>query len=240
MNVHEYQAKELLARYGVKVPRGKMVESVADAVRAADELGLPVVVKAQIHAGGRGKAGGVKLARSSADVEKVAGEILGKKLVTPQTGAEGKEVRKLLVEEGLAIKKELYLSFLVDRSVGRSVCIASSAGGMEIEKVAAETPEKILRAEIDPAVGLRPHQARRIAYGLGLSGDVHKKAVAFILSLYKAFRGLDASLLEINPCLVTEDGEVLALDAKFNLDDNALFRHQDLIPPCATSPRRLG
>ena len=230
MNVHEYQAKELLACYGVKVPRGKMVESVADAVRAADELGLPVVVKAQIHAGGRGKAGGVKLARSSADVEKVAGEILGKKLVTPQTGAEGKEVRKLLVEEGLAIKEELYLSFLVDRSVGRSVCIASSSGGMEIEKVAAETPEKILRAEVDPAVGLRPHQARRIAYGLGLSGDVHKKAVAFILSLYKAFRGLDASLLEINPCLVTEDGEVLALDAKFNLDDNALFRHKDLIP----------
>ena len=231
MNVHEYQAKELLARYGVKVPRGKMVESVADAVRAADELGLPVVVKAQIHAGGRGKAGGVKLARSSADVEKVAGEILGKKLVTPQTGADGKEVRKLLVEEGLAIKKELYLSFLVDRSVGRPVCIASSAGGMEIEKVAAETPEKILRAEVDPAVGLRPHQARRIAYGLGLSGDVHKKAVAFILSLYKAFRGLDASLLEINPCLVTEDGEVLALDAKFNLDDNALFSSQGLDSP---------
>ena len=229
MNLHEYQAKELLSRYGVKVPRGKMVESVADAARAAEELGLPVVIKAQIHAGGRGKAGGVKLARTAADVLKMAGEILGKKLVTPQTGAEGKEVRKLLVEEGLAIQQELYLSFLVDRSLGRPVCIASSAGGMEIEKVAAETPEKILRAEVDPAVGLRPYQARRIAYGLGLVEDVHRKAVAFLLSLYQAFRGLDCSLLEINPCLVTEEGEVLALDAKINLDDNALFRHKDLL-----------
>ena len=229
MNLHEYQAKELLSRYGVKVPRGKMVESVADAARAAEELGLPVVIKAQIHAGGRGKAGGVKLARTAADVPKMAGEILGKKLVTPQTGAEGKEVRKLLVEEGLAIQQELYLSFLVDRSVGRPVCIASSAGGMEIEKVAAETPEKILRAEVDPAVGLRPYQARRIAYGLGLVEDVHRKAVAFLLSLYQAFRGLDCSLLEINPCLVTEEGEVLALDAKINLDDNGLFRHKDLL-----------
>ena len=229
MNLHEYQAKELLSRYGVKVPRGRMVESVADAARAAEELGLPVVIKAQIHAGGRGKAGGVKLARTAADVLKMAGEILGKKLVTPQTGAEGKEVRKLLVEEGLAIQQELYLSFLVDRSVGRPVCIASSAGGMEIEKVAAETPEKILRVEVDPAVGLRPYQARRIAYGLGLVEDVHGKAVAFLLSLYQAFRGLDCSLLEINPCLVTEEGEVLALDAKINLDDNALFRHKDLL-----------
>ena len=229
MNLHEYQAKELLSRYGVKVPRGRMVESVADAARAAEELGLPVVIKAQIHAGGRGKAGGVKLARTAADVPKMAGEILGKKLVTPQTGAEGKEVRKLLVEEGLAIQQELYLSFLVDRSLGRPVCIASSAGGMEIEKVAAETPEKILRAEVDPAVGLRPYQARRIAYGLGLVEDVHRKAVAFLLSLYQAFRGLDCSLLEINPCLVTEEGEVLALDAKINLDDNGLFRHKDLL-----------
>jgi succinyl-CoA synthetase beta subunit len=229
MNLHEYQSKELLARYGVKVPRGKMVESVADASGVAQELGLPVVVKAQIHAGGRGKGGGVKLARTAGDVQKVAGEILGMNLVTAQTGSEGKEVRKILIEEGLAIKTELYVSFLVDRAIGWPVCIASSAGGMEIEKVAAETPEKILRAEVDPAVGLMPHQARRIAYGLGLEGDVHKKAVKFLMSLYKAFRGLDASLLEINPCLVTEDGEVLALDAKVNLDDNALFRHKDLI-----------
>ncbi len=229
MNLHEYQSKELLARFGVKVPRGKMVESVADASKAAEELGLPVVVKAQIHAGGRGKGGGVKLARTAEDVKTVAGEILGKQLVTAQTGPEGKEVRKLLIEEGLAIKTELYVSFLVDRSIGWPVCIASSAGGMEIEKVAAETPEKILRAEVDPAVGLMPYQAREIAFGLGLEGDVHKKAVKFLMSLYKAFRGLDASMLEINPCLITEDGEVLALDAKVNLDDNALFRHKDLV-----------
>ncbi len=229
MNVHEYQAKGLLARFDVKVPRGKMVESVADASKAAEELGLPVVVKAQIHAGGRGKGGGVKLARTAEDVKTIADEILGKQLVTAQTGPEGKEVRKLLIEEGLAIKTELYVSFLVDRSIGWPVCIASSAGGMEIEKVAAETPEKILRAEVDPAVGLMPYQAREIAFGLGLEGDVHKKAVKFLMSLYKAFRGLDASMLEINPCLITEDGEVLALDAKVNLDDNALFRHKDLV-----------
>ncbi len=229
MNVHEYQAKGLLARFDVKVPRGKMVESVADASKAAEELGLPVVVKAQIHAGGRGKGGGVKLARTAEDVKKVAGEILGMNLVTAQTGPEGKEVGKVLIEEGLAIKTELYVSFLVDRSIGWPVCIASSAGGMEIEKVAAETPEKILRAEVDPAVGLMPYQAREIAFGLGLEGDVHKKAVKFLMSLYKAFRGLDASMLEINPCLITEDGEVLALDAKVNLDDNALFRHKDLV-----------
>ena len=230
MNLHEYQSKELLARFGVKVPRGKMVESVADASKAAEELGLPVVVKAQIHAGGRGKGGGVKLARTAEDVKKVAGEILGMNLVTAQTGPEGKEVRKVLIEEGLAIKTELYVSFLVDRSLGWPVCIASSAGGMEIEKVAAETPEKILRAEVDPAVGLMAYQAREIAFGLGLEGDVHKKAVKFLMSVYNAFRGLDASMLvEINPCLITEDGEVLALDAKVNLDDNALFRHKDLV-----------
>ena len=229
MNLHEYQSKDLLARFGVKVPRGKMVESVADASTAAEELGLPVVVKAQIHAGGRGKGGGVKLARTAEDVKKVAGEILGMNLVTAQTGPEGKEVRKVLIEEGLAIKTELYVSFLVDRSIGWPVCIASSVGGMEIEKVAAETPEKILRAEVDPAVGLMFYQAREIAFGLGLEGDVHKKAVKFLMSVYKAFRGLDASMLEINPCLITEDGEVLALDAKVNLDDNALFRHKDLV-----------
>jgi len=228
MNLHEYQAKELLSRCQVKVPRGRKVESVAEAVEAAESLGYPVVVKAQIHAGGRGKAGGVKLARSRAEVEKFAGEILGKKLVTPQTGPEGKEVRKLLVEEGLNIDRELYLSFLVDRAIGWPVAIASQAGGMEIEKVAAETPEKILRAEIDPAVGMRPHQARRLAFELGLSGDVHKNAVRFLLSLYQAFRSIDASLVEINPLLVTREKEVMALDAKVSLDDNALFRHPDV------------
>jgi succinyl-CoA synthetase beta subunit len=228
MNLHEYQAKELLSRYQVKVPRGRMVESVPAALEAADALGLPVVVKAQIHAGGRGKAGGVKLARSRADVEKFAGEILGKSLVTPQTGPEGKEVRKLLIEEGVNIDRELYLSFLIDRTIGWPIVIASQAGGMEIEKVAAETPEKILRAEIDPAVGMRPHQARRLAFELGLAGDVHKNAVSFLLSLYQAFRGLDASLVEINPLLVTKEKQVMALDAKLSVDDNALFRHADV------------
>jgi succinyl-CoA synthetase beta subunit len=228
MNLHEYQAKELLSRYRVKVPRGKKVESVAEALEAAESLGYPVVVKAQIHAGGRGKAGGVKLARTRADVEKYAGEILGKKLVTPQTGPEGKEVRKLLIEEGVGIDRELYLSFLIDRASGWPVAIASQSGGMEIEKVAAETPEKILRAEIDPAVGMRPHQARRLAFELGLSGDAHKNAVSFLLALYQAFRSLDASLVEINPLLVTKEKEVLALDAKVSLDDNALYRHPDV------------
>jgi succinyl-CoA synthetase beta subunit len=228
MNLHEYQAKELLSRYHVKVPRGRMVESVPAALEAADSIGLPVVVKAQIHAGGRGKAGGVKLARSRADVEKYAGEILGKKLSTPQTGPEGKEVRKLLIEEGVNIDRELYLSFLIDRTIGWPIVIASQAGGMEIEKVAAETPEKILRAEIDPAVGMRPHQARRLAFELGLAGDVHKNAVSFLLSLYQAFRGLDASLVEINPLLVTKEKQVMALDAKLSVDDNALFRHADV------------
>jgi len=228
MNLHEYQAKELLSRYQVKVPRGRKAESVEEAAKAADALGYPVVVKAQIHAGGRGKAGGVKLARSRTEVEKFASEILGKKLVTPQTGPEGKEVRKLLVEEGLNIDRELYLSFLIDRSIGWPIAIASQAGGMEIEKVAAETPEKIQRAEIDPAVGMRPHQARRLAFELGLSGDVHKNAVRFLLSLYQAFRSLDASLVEINPLLVTREKDVLALDAKVSLDDNALFRHPEV------------
>jgi succinyl-CoA synthetase beta subunit len=229
MNVHEYQAKALLARFGVPIPRGKKVESVDEAATAADELGYPVVVKAQVHAGGRGKAGGVKLAKSQSELREVAEHILGMTLVTPQTGAEGKLVRKLLIEEGLHIDRELYISFLVDRVIGWPVCIASSAGGMEIEKVAAESPEKILRAAIDPAIGLRPYQARSLAYGLGLSGDVNKKAVNFLLGLYAAFRGLDASQVEINPCLITKEGDVLALDAKVNLDDNALFRHKDLL-----------
>ena len=229
MNLHEYQSKALLARFGVKVPRGIKVDTVEEAAEAAEELGLPVVVKAQIHAGGRGKAGGVKLARTMDDVKTVAGEILGKVLVTAQTGAEGKQVRKLLIEEGLNIKQELYMSFLVDRAVGRPVCISSASGGMEIEKVAAETPEKILRAVVDPAIGLAPNQARRIAFGLGLEGDVQKRAASFLLALYRAFHGLDASMLEINPCLITEEGEVLALDAKVNIDDNALFRHKDVL-----------
>lgn len=228
MNLHEYQSKELLAKFGVKVPRGRKVESAKEAVGAAEDFGFPVVVKAQIHAGGRGKAGGVKLAKSKEDVESFAGELLGKSLVTAQTGPEGKEVRKLLIEEGLNIDRELYISFLVDRTIGWPVCIASASGGVEIEKVAEETPEKIHRARIDPAIGMRGYQARELAFDLGLSGDVHKKAVKFLLSLYEAFEGLDASMLEINPCLITKEGEVLALDAKVNVDDNALFRHKDV------------
>ncbi len=228
MNLHEYQSKALLSQCGVKVPRGEMVESVADAVKAAEGLGYPVVVKAQIHAGGRGKAGGVKLARSREDVETFAGEILGKTLVTAQTGPEGKEVRKLLIEEGLGIDRELYVSFLVDRVIGWPIAIASASGGVEIEKVAEETPEKIFRAEIDPALGMMGYQARDLAFDLGLSGDVHKKAVRFLMSLYDAFKKLDASMLEINPCLITKEGEVLALDAKLTVDDNALSRHPEV------------
>ncbi len=227
MNVHEYQAKALLARYGVQVPKGKRADTVEAAKQAASELGLPVVVKAQIHAGGRGKGGGVKLAKTEAEVEQIAGDMIGMTLVTKQTGPEGKLVRRLLIEQGLNIKDELYVSFLVDRAIGRTICIASAAGGMDIEKVAEETPEKLLRVAIDPAVGMRPYQARELAFGLGLEGDVFKKGVKFLMSLYEAFRGLDATQVEINPCLVTVEGDVLALDAKINLDDNAIYRHKD-------------
>ena len=229
MNVHEYQAKALLARFGVETPRGIKVETVDEALAAAQSLGLPVIVKAQIHAGGRGKGGGVRLAKTEDDVKTLAGEILGMILVTAQTGPEGKLVRKLLIEEGLNIKDELYISFLIDRAIGRTICIASASGGVNIEQVAEETPEKILRVEIDPAIGMRPYQARELAFGLGLKGDVLKKAVRFLTMLYEAFRGLDASQVEINPCLVTQEGDVLALDAKLNLDDAALFRHKDVL-----------
>ncbi len=229
MNVHEYQAKALLARFGVETPRGIKVETVDEALAAAQSLGLPVIVKAQIHAGGRGKGGGVRLAKTEDDVKTLAGEILGMILVTAQTGPEGKLVRKLLIEEGLNIKDELYISFLIDRAIGRTICIASASGGVNIEQVAEETPEKILRVEIDPAIGMRPYQARELAFGLGLEGDVLKKAVRFLTMLYEAFRGLDASQVEINPCLVTQEGDVLALDAKLNLDDAALFRHKDVL-----------
>ncbi len=229
VKIHEYQAKALLARHGVAIPRGEPAFSAVEAGAVARRLGGRVDVKAQIHAGGRGKGGGVKLAKTEDEVKKIAGEILGMTLVTAQTGPEGKLVRKLLIEEGLNIKDELYVSFLIDRAIGRTICIASAAGGMEIEKVAEETPEKILRVEIDPAIGMRPYQARQLAFGLGLEGDVHKKAARFLTKLYGAFRGLDASQVEINPCLVTQEGDVLALDAKLNLDDAALFRHKDVL-----------
>jgi succinyl-CoA synthetase beta subunit len=227
MKIHEYQGKELLAKYGVTVPRGEKVDTVEAAVAAAEKLGLPVVVKAQIHAGGRGKGGGVKLARTMEDVEKIAGEILGMNLVTHQTGPEGRQVRTLLVEEGLKIKQEFYLGIVLDRAISKLVFMASSAGGMDIEEVAAHEPEKILKEAIDPAVGLQPFQARKLAFGIGIPNESINKAVKFMMALYKAFVESDASLAEINPFLLTEDGELYALDAKLNFDDNAMFRHKD-------------
>ena len=227
MKIHEYQGKELLRRFDVKVPRGKVARTVAEAEAAAAELGLPVVVKAQIHAGGRGKGGGVKLARTMEDVKTIAGQILGMNLVTHQTGPEGRIVHTLLIEEGLRIKQEFYLGMLLDRAVSRLVFMASAAGGMDIEEVAAKTPEKILKEHIDPAVGMQPYQARNLAFGLGLPAEMIGKATKFMLNLYNAFVALDASLLEINPFLLTEDGELYALDAKVNFDDNALYRHKE-------------
>ena len=229
MKIHEYQAKAILARYGVTTPRGEVAFTKEEAREAAQRLKSPVVVvKAQIHAGGRGKAGGVKLARSADEAAEHASNILGMTLVTPQTGPQGRVVRRLLVEEGLDIKRELYLGLLVDRETGRPVFMASSAGGMDIEEVAKDNPGAILREQIHPAVGLQPYQARKIAFGLKLSGDLAGVATPFLQALYRAFVDTDASLLEINPCVVTGDGKLVALDAKMTFDDNGLFRHKDL------------
>jgi succinyl-CoA synthetase beta subunit len=229
MKIHEYQAKALLAKYGVKVPKSKMVKNASDVRAIAEEFGLPVVVKAQIHAGGRGKGGGVKLARTLEDAETLASQMLGMKLVTHQTGPEGREVQTLLIEEGLKIKQEFYLSVVVDRVTSQVVFMASKAGGMDIEEVAAHNPEAILKEFIDPAVGMQAFQARKLAFGLGLPSELISQASKFILSLYQAFVDLDASLLEINPFLLTEDGQLYALDAKVNFDDNALYRHKDFL-----------
>jgi succinyl-CoA synthetase beta subunit len=229
MKIHEYQAKSILARYGVPVPRGEVAFSKDEAREVAQRLGTPVVVvKAQIHAGGRGKGGGVKLARSVAEAADLAGQILGMKLVTPQTGAEGRIVRRLLIEEGLDIRRELYLSVLLDRSIGMPIVMASAAGGMEIEEVAKEHPEAILREAIHPAAGLQAYQARKLAFGLGLPPEMLAVAAPFFAALYRAFVETDASLVEINPCVVTGDGRLVALDAKMNFDDNALYRHKEL------------
>ncbi|HEV2313905.1 MAG TPA: ADP-forming succinate--CoA ligase subunit beta [Candidatus Acidoferrales bacterium] len=229
MKIHEYQAKSILAKFGVPTPRGEVVFKKEDAKTAAKKLGTPVVVvKAQIHAGGRGKAGGVKLARSAEQAFELAGQILGMKLVTPQTGAEGRIVHRLLIEEGLDIKRELYLSILVDRAVEAPVFMASAAGGMEIEEVAKEHPEAILRETIHPATGLQAYQIRKLAFGLGLAPEIVNVAVPFFQSLYRAFMETDASLLEINPCVVTGDGRLVALDAKMVFDDNALGRHPEI------------
>ncbi len=229
MKIHEYQAKAILARYGVTTPRGEVAYTKEEAREAAQRLRANVVVvKAQIHAGGRGKGGGVKLARSGDEAEDIAGHILGMTLVTPQTGPAGRIVKRVLIEEGLDIKREVYLGLLVDRASGLPVFMASAAGGMEIEEVAKENPEAILREPIHPVVGLQPYQARKIAFGLGLPGEVATHATPFFQALYRAFIDTDASLLEINPCVLTGDGKLVALDAKMTFDDNALFRHPNL------------
>ena len=229
MKIHEYQAKAILARYGVTTPRGEVAFTKEEAREAARRLKSQVcVVKAQIHAGGRGKGGGVKLARSADEAAEIASQILGMNLVTAQTGPQGRIVKRLLIEEGLDIKRELYLGLLIDRETGRPVFMASASGGMEIEQVAKENPGAILREHIHPAVGLQPYQARKIAFGLGLTGEQATGATPFFQALYRAFIDTDASMVEINPCVVTGDGKLVALDAKVAFDDNALFRHKDL------------
>ncbi len=228
MNIHEYQGKELFRKYNVPVPNGILIHDKSEAVRAAGEIGTPVVVvKAQIHAGGRGKGGGVKLAKSPQEAEQHAGDILGMTLVTHQTGPAGRLVRKVLIEEGMEIARELYISLLIDRQTSRVMIMASEAGGMEIEEVAAETPEKIITEVIDPVVGVKPYLARKIAFALNIKGEALKKAVPFIMNLYQCFVKEDLSMLEINPLVITGDDGVLALDAKIDIDDNALARHKD-------------
>ena len=230
MNIHEYQSKQVLREFGVNVPNGLPAFSVEEAVENAKKLGAAVtVVKAQIHAGGRGKAGGVKIAKSVEEVEGYAKELLGKVLVTHQTGPEGKKVGRLLIEEGSNIKKEYYLSFVVDRATARIVMMGSEEGGVEIEKVAAETPEKIIKEYIDPVIGLAPFQATRMAYAINIPGPAIRKAAALMEKLYAAFIGKDCSQVEINPLVVTAEDDVICLDAKLNFDDSALFRHPDIV-----------
>jgi succinyl-CoA synthetase beta subunit len=231
MKVHEYQGKEILKKFNVEVPKGKVAFSVDEAVKAAQDLGGSVwVVKAQIHAGGRGKGGGVKVAKSIDEVRQLAGQILGMTLVTHQTGPEGKVVKRLLIEQGINIARELYVGVTLDRASSRNVVMASTEGGVEIEKVAAENPEKILKEFVDRTMGFQQYQARKLAFGLGLAGDAFKNGVKFLMALYRAYNEMDCTLAEINPLVVTVEGNVMALDAKMNFDDNALDRHPDLIP----------
>ena len=229
MKVHEHQAKALLREFGVAVPRGEVATTPSEARAAASRIGGKVMVKAQVHAGGRGKAGGIKLADGPAAAEQVASQILGMRLKTPQTPPEGIVVRSVLVEEASAIERELYLSVTLDRARATHVAMASQAGGMEIEEVAARTPEKILRESAHPALGLADFQARRLAFGLGLAGDQFKQGVALIRNLFTLYLAKDCSLAEINPLVVTKDGRVFALDAKLNFDDNALYRHKEIV-----------
>ncbi|MFB5281428.1 ADP-forming succinate--CoA ligase subunit beta [Peribacillus sp. Hz7] len=230
MNIHEYQGKEILKQYGVSVPNGRVAYTVEEAVDAAKELGTDVVVvKAQIHAGGRGKAGGVKVAKDLKEVRTYAEELLGKTLVTHQTGPSGKEVKRLLIEEGCDIQKEYYIGFVLDRDSDCIVLMASEEGGTDIEEVAEKNPEKIFKEYIDPVVGLVPYQARKIAFQINIPDQVINKAVTFMLGLYRVFIEKDCSIVEINPLVVTGDNQVLALDAKFNFDDNALYRQKEVV-----------
>jgi succinyl-CoA synthetase beta subunit len=229
VKIHEYQAKKILAQFGVPIPRGEVASNPFEVYDIAGRLGGTVVVKAQIHAGGRGKGGGVKLAASPAEAEKLAREMIGMTLVTHQTGPEGRKVRRVLIEEGLRIKKEYYVGIVIDRARQRAVFMTSTEGGMDIEKVAAETPHLIHKEYIDPVVGFQPFNAKRIAFGLGLTGALLGPAAKVMASLYRAFEGTDASLVEINPFLLTEDDKLIALDAKINFDDNALYRHKELL-----------
>ena len=229
MNIHVYQGKEIFRSMGVAVPEGRVAFTAEEAVEKAKELDTEIyVVKAQIHAGGRGKAGGVKIAKSLSEVETYANELLGKQLVTHQTGPEGKEVKRLYIEQGCDIQKEYYVGFVIDRATDRITLMASEEGGTEIEEVAAKTPEKIFKETIDPVVGLSPYQARRIAFNINIPKESINKAAKFLISLYNVFIEKDCSIVEINPLVTTGEGEVLALDAKINFDDNALFRHKDI------------
>jgi len=229
MNIHEYQAKTLLKKYGVPVPDGYSAMSVEEAIDGAKKLGGPVwVVKSQIHAGGRGKGGGVKVVKSIEDVQSEATRMLGMQLVTHQTGPEGQKVRRLYIEQGCDIDRELYCSVVLDRATGRVTFMVSTEGGMDIEEVAEKHPEKILHVSIDPATGMQPFHARNLTFGLGLTGDANKNGVKFMMAIYKAFVELDASQVEINPLVIAKSGDVVALDAKMNFDDNALFRHPDI------------
>ncbi|NBV54260.1 MAG: ADP-forming succinate--CoA ligase subunit beta [Proteobacteria bacterium] len=230
MNIHEYQAKDLFRKFGVAVPEGMLAKTGAEAEAAAKKIGTAItIVKAQVHAGGRGKAGGVKVCKSPADAKAAAEKLLGTRLVTYQTDAKGQPVNSVYVESGIDIARELYLAIMLDRSAGRLTVMASTEGGMEIEKVAHETPEKIFREQIDPALGLMPYQARNLAFALGLKGDEVTNGVKFMLNLAKAYEQLDCAMIEINPLVVTKQGQVMALDGKVSFDDNALFKHPELL-----------
>ncbi len=228
MKVHEYQAKEILARFGVPVPRGRVAETPEQAAEIARELGVPVAVKAQIHAGGRGKGGGIKLADNPDEARAAAGQIIGMRLVTHQTGPEGRLVKRVLVEEQLQVDRELYLGIVIDNSIGFPLVMASADGGVEIEEVAARTPERIHKTPVDPTVGFQPFQGRALALNIGLGGDLMRPAASLIGALYRVFEENDCSLAEINPLVVTKDGRLLAADAKLNFDDNALYRHKEI------------